>query len=155
VALNPHTVVIGVSTLEQIAADSIGPSRFRAMVTGLFGALAIVLGMLGIYGVISYAVAQRTREIGIRMALGATPGDVVRTVAGQAMRMTAIGLMAGIGVALIAARYLASLLFGVGSADPVTLVVACGLFVGAAAAAAYIPARRAATVDPSVAVRSE
>jgi putative ABC transport system permease protein len=153
--LNPHAVVTGVSTLEQIAADSIRQPRFRALLTGLFGALAILLGMVGTYGVISYAAAQRTREIGIRMALGATPFDAAWLVVGQAMRTTAIGLALGIAVALIAARYISSLLFGVGSADPVTLVVACGLFAGAAAAASYVPARCAAAVDPSVAVRSE
>ena len=123
--------------------------------TGLFGALAILLGTLGLYGVVSYAAAQRTREIGIRMALGATPFDAAWLVAVQAMRATAIGLALGIAVALIAVRYISSLLFGVGSADPVTLLVACGLFGGAAAAASYIPARRAAAVDPSVTVRSE
>jgi putative ABC transport system permease protein len=155
VALNPHAVVTGVSTLEQIAGASIDQPRFRALVTGLFGALAILLGTLGLYGVVSYAAAQRTREIGIRMALGATPFDAARLVAVQALRATAIGLALGITVALIAVRYISSLLFGVGSADPVTLLVACGLFGGAAAAASYIPARRAAAVDPSVTVRSE
>jgi len=154
-ALNTHAVVTGVNTLEQIAAGSIDQHRFRALVTGLFGVLAILLGMLGIYGVISYAAAQRTREIGIRMALGATPADAAWLVAGQAMRTTAIGLALGTAVALIAARYISTLLFGVGTADPVTLLLACGLFGGAAAAASYIPARRAAAVDPGVALRSE
>jgi putative ABC transport system permease protein len=154
-ALNPRAVVTGVSTLDQIAADSIRQPRFRALLTGLFGALALLLGVLGIYGVISYAAARRTREIGIRMALGATPFDAAWLVAGQAMRATAIGLALGIAVALIAARSISTLLFGVGSADPVTLLVACVLFGAAAAAASYIPARRAAAVDPSVAVCSE
>ena len=154
-ALNPHAVVTGVSTLERIVAASVGQPRFRALVAGLFGALAVLLGTLGIYSVISYAAAQRTREIGIRMALGATPFDAAWLVAGQAMRTTAVGLALGIAVALIAGSYISSLLFGVGSADPVTLLVACGLFGGAAAAASYVPARRAAAIDPSVAVRSE
>ena len=154
-ALNPRAVVTDVRTLEQIASASIRQPRFRALLTGLFGALAILLGMLGIYGVISYAAAQRTREIGIRMALGATPFNAAWLVAGQAMRTTAIGLAIGIAAALIAARSLSGLLFGVGSADPVTILAACGLFGGAAAAASYYPARRAASVDPSIAVRSE
>ncbi|HTI51801.1 MAG TPA: FtsX-like permease family protein, partial [Planctomycetaceae bacterium] len=85
VALNPHGVVTGVSTLEQIAAASISQPRFRALLTGLFGALALLLGTLGIYSVISYAAAQRTREIGIRMVLGATPFEVAWLVAGQAL----------------------------------------------------------------------
>ncbi|MGH9662470.1 MAG: FtsX-like permease family protein, partial [Bryobacteraceae bacterium] len=154
-ALNPRAVVTGVNSLEQIAAASIGQPRFRAVLTGLFATLAILLGMLGIYSVMSYAAAQRAREIGIRMALGATRFDAAWLVAGQAMRTTAIGLALGIAVALIAARYMSSLLFGVGSADPMTLLGACVLFGGAAAVASYIPARRAAAVDPGVALRSQ
>ena len=154
-ALNPRAVVTDVRTLEQIAAASIRQPRFRAVLTGLFGALAILLGMLGIYGAISYAAAQRTREIGIRMGLGATPFNAAWLVAGQALRTTAIGLAVGIAAALIASRSMSSLLFGVGSTDPATILIACGLFAGAAAAASYVPARRAAAVDPSVAVRSE
>jgi len=154
-ALNARAVVTGVSTLEQIATASISQPRFRALVTGLFGALAILLGMMGIYGMLSYAAARRTREIGIRMALGATQFDAAWLVAGQAIRATAIGLAIGIAAALVVVRYISSLLFGVGTVDPITLLAACGLFGGAAAAAGYIPARRAAAVDPSVAARSE
>ncbi len=111
--------------------------------------------MLGIYGVMSYAAAQRTHEIGIRMALGATRSDAAWLVVGQTMRTTAIGLILGIVAALISARWMSSLLYGVGSADPMTLVGACVLFGGAALVASYIPSRRAAAVDPSVALRSE
>jgi predicted permease len=154
-ALNARAVVTEVKSVRQIAGDSIAQPRFRAVLTGLFAALAVLLGMLGIYGVMSYAAAQRTREIGIRMALGATRADAAWLVVGQTMRITAIGLVLGIGAALISARWMSSLLYGIGSADPITLVGTCLLFGGAALVASYIPARRAAAVDPSVAVRSE
>lgn len=121
----------------------------------MFAALAILLGMLGIYGVMSYAAAQRTHEIGIRMALGATRSDAAWLVVGQTMRITAIGLVLGILAALIATRWMSSLLYGVGPADPMTLAGASVLFGGAALVASYIPSRRAAAVDPSVALRSE
>lgn len=154
-ALSPHAVVTGVSTLDQIASESIGEPRFRARLTGLFGALAILLGMLGIHGVNSYAAAQRRREIGIRMALGASRFDAAWLVAGQALRTTAAGMAVGVAAALIAGRSISSLLFGVGSADPATLLIACAVFGAAAAAASYLPAREAARVDPGVAARSE
>ncbi len=141
--------------MQQIAADSIAQPRFRARLIGLFAALAMLLGMLGIYSVMSYAATQRTQEIGIRMALGATTLDVAWLVVGQAMRTTGIGLVLGIVAALIFARWMSSLLYGVGSADPVTLAGACVVFDGAALVASYIPARRAAAVDPSVALRSD
>jgi len=153
--LNPNAVVSGVSTLEQITAESIGEPRFRARITALSGALAILLGMLGIYGVNSYAAAQRRREIGIRLALGATPFDAAWLVAGQALRTAAAGMAVGVAAALIAGRSISSLLFGVGSADPATLLIACAVFGAAAAAASYLPAREAARVDPGVAARSE
>lgn len=153
--LNSRAVVTDVTSMQQIAADSIAQPRFRAGLIGLFAALAMLLGMLGIYSVMSYAATQRTQEIGIRMALGATTLDAVWLVVGQAMRTTGIGLVLGIVAALIFARWMSSLLYGVGSADPVTLAGTCVLFGGAALVASYIPARRAAAVDPSVALRSD
>ena len=154
-ALNQRAVVTEVATMEQIAADSMAPPRFRAQLIGLFSALALLLGMLGIYGVTSYAVAQRTQEIGIRMALGATMSDVARLVIGQAMRATGIGLVLGITGALVAARWISSLLYGVSAADPLTLAGTCAVFGAAALGATYLPARRAARVDPMVALRHE
>jgi len=153
--LNSRAVVTDVTSMQQIAADSIAQPRFRAGLIGLFAALAMLLGMLGIYSVMSYATTQRTQEIGIRMALGATTLDAVWLVVGQAMRATGIGLVLGIVAALIFARWMSSLLYGVGSADPVTLAGTCLVFGGAALVASYIPARRAAGVDPSVALRSD
>ncbi len=154
-ALNRRAVVTEVKTMEQIAADSIAQPRFRAKLIGLFSALALLLGMLGIYGVTSYTVAQRTREIGIRIALGATVADVSWLIMGQALRATGIGLVLGITGALAAARWISSLLYGVSPADPVTLAGTCVVFGGAALAASYLPARRAAGVDPASALRSE
>jgi predicted permease len=154
-ALNSRAVVTDVKTMQQIAADSIAQPRFRAALIGLFAALAMLLGMLGIYGVMSYAATQRTQEIGIRMALGATRSDAAWLVVGQALRTTGIGLVLGIVAALISARWMSSLLYGVSSADPVTLAGACAVFGGAALVASYLPARRAAAVDPSVALRSD
>jgi len=154
-ALSSRVVVTEVKSMQEITGDSIAQPRFRAVLTGLFAALAMLLGTLGIYGVMSYATAQRTQEIGIRMALGATQTDVAWLVVGQTMRTTAIGLGLGIVGALISARWTSSLLYGVGSADPMTLAGTCLLFGGAALVASYIPARRAAAVDPSIAMRRE
>ncbi|MBI3472108.1 MAG: ABC transporter permease [Candidatus Solibacter usitatus] len=154
-ALHRRAVITEVRTMRQIAADSVAQPRFRARLVGLFSALALLLGMLGIYGVTSYTVAQRTHEIGIRMALGATAGRVSRMVFGQSMRVTAIGLALGIACALIAARWISSLLYGVTPWDPVALAAACLALAGATLGASYLPARRAARVDPAVALRAE
>jgi putative ABC transport system permease protein len=154
-ALNPRAVVTDVRSMDEIAADSIAQPRFRTGLMALFSGLAVLLGMLGIYGVMSYTAAQRTREIGIRMALGATAWDAGWLVVGQAMRATGIGLALGIAAALVAARSASSLLYGISPADPATLAGTCILFAGAALVASYLPARRAAAVDPVVALRSE
>jgi putative ABC transport system permease protein len=115
----------------------------------------MLLGMLGVYGVMSYAATQRTQEIGIRMALGATALDAAWLVLGQALRTTGIGLVLGSVAALIFARWMSSLIYGVSTADPVTLAGTWVMFGGASLMASYFPARRAAAVDPSVALRSD
>ena len=120
-----------------------------------FAACALLLAGIGIYGVISYTVAQRTQEIGIRMALGARPADVSRLVLAQGLRFAIAGLAIGIAVALISTRVMASLLYGVTPADPLTYVVVACVLGGIALAAAQIPARRATKVDPIFALRSE
>jgi putative ABC transport system permease protein len=121
----------------------------------MFSSLSLALAGLGIYGVISYSVAQRTSEIGIRMALGAQARDVRSLVAVQALALGAIGIGLGLAGALAATRALQSLLFGVGTADPATLAAVCALLAAVVAAAAYLPARRAARVDPMVALRTD
>ncbi|MBI2687347.1 MAG: ABC transporter permease [Acidobacteria bacterium] len=152
--LNSRAIVTGVRTLEQVAAESIAQPRLRARLVAVFSALALFLSGLGIYGVTSFTVAQRTQEIGIRMALGATASGVLWLIVRQAMRATGIGLALGIAGALAVGRWVSTLLYGVGPADPLSLVGASLLFTAAAIGASYIPARRAATVDPAEALRS-
>ncbi|MCC6391290.1 MAG: FtsX-like permease family protein [Bryobacterales bacterium] len=154
-ALNSRAVITGVKSMEQITADSISQPRFRAWLTGLSSMLAILLGMVGVYGVMSYAAARRTREVGIRMALGATRWEAAWAVTGQVTLAAGVGLLLGILAALAAARVIRSMLFGVGPTDPLTLAGACLLFAASALLAGYVPARRAAGVDPAIALRCE
>ena len=152
-AMNQRAVVTDVTTMARIAADSIAQPHFRAWLVGLFSALAVLLGMLGIYGVASYTVVQRTQEIGIRVALGATRWDVTRLVMTGAMLSAAIGLGAGTAGYFVAVRWISTLLYGVGAADPVTLAGTCAVFAISVCVATYIPARRATAVDPAAALR--
>jgi ABC-type antimicrobial peptide transport system permease subunit len=125
------------------------------LLLALFATLALVLACVGLYGVISYAVAQRTREIGVRMALGAQPRDVLRLVIRQGMALTIAGLLIGIGVGLAATRVMSDMLFGVTATDTVTFISAGALLVAVAFLACYVPARRGTKVDPLVALRYE
>lgn len=147
--------VTDVTTLTHAIGASVGPARFRTLVLGLFGAMALVLAAVGIFGVVSYSVLRRTHEIGIRMALGATPASVRRLVIGESARLVFFGLLAGIPVALILTRFLSSLLFGVTATDPLTFIGVAVLLTLVAVVASYIPARRAMRVDPMVALRYE
>jgi putative ABC transport system permease protein len=129
--------------------------RVQAMLLGALAALALILACVGIYGVLSYLVTQRTQEIGVRVALGADAAHVFRTVAGQGMALTAIGIVTGLLASLLLSRLLVSLLFGVNPTDPLTYSGAVAAFTIVALLACYIPARRAAKVDPMVALRYE
>jgi len=154
-AVNRSAVVLRTRTMEQVAAEAIGPQRLRAMVASGFSLVAIALGMLGIYGVMSYTVAQRTHEIGIRMALGARAGQVSGMVIGRAIRLTAVGLGIGLAGSMLVGRWISTMLFGVDPVDPVTLLGTCILLGLAAVGASFLPARRASRVDPATALRSE
>ena len=142
-------------TIDEYLAQSVATPRFNATLIAGFAALALFLAGCGLYGVMSYAVAQRSREIGIRMALGAQPGDVRGMVVAQALKMGLAGLSVGLAGALAATRLLDNLLFGVGPSDPATFATVCGMLLGVVLVAAYLPARRATRVDPMVALRAE
>jgi len=129
--------------------------RLTLWLVGAFGGIALLLAVVGIYGVMSYAVTERVHEIGVRMALGAQRRDVLRLVVGKGMRLAAAGLAVGALVALAATRMITGLLFGVRASDPLTYTVICVLLGFAAFAACYVPARRATAVDPLVALRYE
>jgi putative ABC transport system permease protein len=147
--------VIDIRTMNQILAETFWQTRFATFLLGLFAGLALVLAMVGIYGVIAYSIGQRTHEIGIRMALGAKKRDVLKMVVAQGLRLVLIGVATGIAGALALTRFLASLLYGVTPTDPVTFIAVSLILIAVAFAACYIPARRAAKVDPMVALRYE
>jgi putative ABC transport system permease protein len=151
--LNRNQPVIEVRTLEQIKSESAASNRLRTMLLGIFAALALLLSAVGIYGVISYTVVQRTHEIGVRAALGANASALLRLVLSQGMTLALIGLVLGFAGSLGITRLLSSLLFGVGARDPLTMLSAAGILAVVAFLACYIPARRAAHLDPLAALR--
>jgi putative ABC transport system permease protein len=153
--VDPDLPVSRVQTLEQLWGISIAPQRFNLWLFGSFAALALLLAAIGIYGVMAYNVAQRTREIGIRMAMGARRSDVLRLVLTQSILPAATGVFLGLSVALALTRLMASLLFGLTATDPATFAVVALLLILVALAATYMPARRATQVDPLVALRYE
>jgi hypothetical protein len=136
-------------------AESVGPRRFSAALMAVFGLVALGLAAGGLFGVLSYTVSRRTHEMGVRMSLGAAASDVRRLVLGKALRLTLGGLILGGIGALVAGRFVASMLFGVGGMDPVTLSAVSLLLVGVSLLAAFVPARRATRVDPARALRVE
>ena len=147
--------VTHVMTMDGLLTDSISPRRFSATLVGVFAVLAVVLAAVGIYGVMSYTVSQRTQEIGVRMALGAQLTSVRRMILGQTLKLTLMGVALGLAGAFVVARFLTSLLFGVGVYDPLTFLGVAVLLVAVALAASYVPARRAMRVHPIVALRYE
>ena len=146
--------VSGITTLSEMVGDSVSQPRFFATLAVAFAALALLLASIGLYGVMAYGVSQRTTEIGVRMALGATPIDVFRLIVGDGMRLAAIGIVLGTIGSVIAARWLTTLLFGVLPGDPLTLVLTAAGLLLVSAAASFVPARRATRVDPMAAIRS-
>ncbi|MBV8856410.1 MAG: ABC transporter permease [Acidobacteria bacterium] len=154
-SVDPNLPVFGERTMEDVVSASLAQRRFALQVVGGFGVLALLLAGVGIYGVVAYSVSQRTREIGIRLALGASQGVILRWVFGQGMRLTLFGLGAGLVGALVLTRLLRGLLFGVDAADPLTYAGLALLLAAVALLACYFPARRATKVDPMVALRYE
>jgi len=152
--LNPD-VPPSTSSFTTIFAASTSGRRFNLVLFGIFAGTALLLAIAGIYGVLAYSVARRTREMGVRMALGATSGNVMRLILGQATVTTSIGIFLGLVGSFILMRFLQSMLFEVGAADPLTFAAVALLLVGVALLAAYLPARRATKVDPIVALRYE
>jgi putative ABC transport system permease protein len=153
--LDPDLPAYGVTTMAQAVANRTAQSRFGAWLLGVFGALALALAAIGIYSVMAYAVEQRSREIGVRVALGARAVDVLKMVVGQGMRLALAGVALGLGAALALTQLMKRLLFGVGAADPLTYGAIALLLTLVALLACYVPARRATKVDPMVALRFE
>ncbi len=152
---DPRQVIYGVQTMDAVLANSLAPRRLSMILLEIFAVLALVLSCVGIYGVISYLVTQRTREIGVRMALGAQRSDVMRLILGEGAKMAFIGVMVGLAAALGLIQLIANQLFGVSAHDPLTFVAGAILLTLVALLACYIPARRAVRVDPMVALRCE
>jgi putative ABC transport system permease protein len=147
--------VYQVAPLEDLVAQSVGPRRFVMLLLGCFGAVALLLTAVGLYGVISYTVSERTREIGVRAALGATRADIVRLIVGGGIRVVAGGLIAGVLVAAASTRYLQGSLYGTSATDPATFAAVVVLLLLVTLAAQGIPILRAMRVNPAVALRQE
>jgi predicted permease len=148
-------VIFGAQTMDSIVASSVASQRFSVILLAVFAVLALALAAVGIYGVISYVVGQRTHEIGIRMALGAQPQDILRLIFGSGGKLAGLGVAIGLAAALVLTRFMAALLYGVGATDPLTFGGVALLLTAVALVACYLPARRATKVDPMVALRYE
>ena len=153
--LDKDQPVTDIMTMDEVLSRSISGQRFYMQLLGIVGGLALLLAAVGIYGVMSYSVTERTHEIGIRVALGARRTDVLRLVVNLGLKLTLIGVAAGVLVALGLTRLITGFLFGVKATDPLTYALISSLLVGVAVLACYLPARRATKVDPMVALRYE
>jgi putative ABC transport system permease protein len=154
-SLDSNLPLTDIYSMDEMLAKNLGDRRFMMTLLVAFAALAFTLAMVGIYGVISYLVTQRTHEVGIRMALGAKPADILRLIMSQGLLLAAVGLVIGLTGAFAVTRVLRTLLYGIAPTDPATYVSSALLLVVVALVASYIPARRAAKVDPMVALRYE
>jgi putative ABC transport system permease protein len=154
-SLDHNLPLANLMSMRERMGDSVGEQRFRTLLLGSFAGFALVLACLGLYAVMSYSVGQRTREIGIRIALGGRPREILALVIRQALVLSAIGMVVGLIAALVLTRAMRALLFEVTPADPMSFAISLGLLAGVAALASYIPARRATRIDPLVALRYE
>jgi putative ABC transport system permease protein len=153
--IDPELPVYAPQPLAQYVTESYSAERFTSLLVTIFAAVALALTAIGLFGVVSYTVAQRTHEIGVRMAIGARPGEVFRMVVGSGMRLVLAGVAAGLAGALLLGRLFESFLYGVGRSDPATLASVSGLLAAIAFVACALPARRAVRVDPVTALREE
>jgi len=154
-SLDPNLPVFNVKTFAEQINESVSRERLVALLSSFFGLFALLLACLGLYGVMAYAVAGRTREIGVRMALGARAGNVLWLVLRETLLLALIGIALGLPAALISTRLTKELLFGLSPNDPLTIALATLVMIAIAALAGYLPARRAAQVDPLIALRHE
>ena len=153
--VDPNLTTPATNTMTSLVDKSLAPRKVLARLSTFFGVLALLLASIGLYGVMSYGVARRTNEIGVRIALGAVPGSVMKMILGEVFLMVAIGIAVGIPASMLAARWVASQLFGVAPGDPVTLAAAATILTTVALLAGFLPARRAAHTDPLEALRDE
>jgi putative ABC transport system permease protein len=153
--IDPNQPLVKVRTMEENMATTVAQPRFRTWLIGILAMLALVLAAVGVYGVMSYTVTQRTSEIGVRVALGAQPKDVFRIIVGEGLRLALFGVGVGLVAALVLTRLLQSFLFGISAYDPLTFIAVSLLLTLVAVAASYFPARRATRVDPMIALRYE
>jgi putative ABC transport system permease protein len=154
-SIDPQIVVDGLQTMDTMISDTVAPERFNLVLVMVFAALAIFLAAVGVYGVLSYSISQRTREFGVRIALGAQTGGVLGIAIGEGMKLALLGILAGLAGGFILTRLMSSLLFGVTARDPITFAAVAVLVVLVSFTACFIPARRATHVDPIVALRYE
>jgi putative ABC transport system permease protein len=154
-AIDPDQPIANVMTMDDRISQSVAPRRFNMFLFGLFAVLGLVLAAIGIYGIMSFSVSQRTQEIGIRMALGANRGDVLRLIMKNGFVLALIGIVTGLVASLAATRLMSTLLFDVSATDPSTFVIYAVVLGAVGLFACYVPARRATKVDPLVALRNE
>jgi putative ABC transport system permease protein len=153
--LDPDQPVFNVRTMQEMVQGSMAQPRYRALLMGVFAGLALALAAIGLYGVIARSVAQRVNEVGIRMALGASRGDVLNLIVGRTMRLAVTGLVIGLALAMLGANVVSRLFFDVSPRDPITLGTACLVMLGVATLASLVPAWRVTRINPATALRAE